>query len=214
MNAPLERAPARTSVPSIEGFAANLGSQLRERFLAVSREPGAELQAASLRSIATLERTRQPAILTVLASSRLRAELFALWRKPKDGPQRSLGYWGYVDGEFRFVGWLYVVRGQGGDQLELWGPEADIQEIEAAKENPVPQYPPLARQAKIQGTVRLKATVAADGSVTDVGALDGHPLLIQSSLDAVKRWRYTAMKVNGRTVEVVLLIEINYALSS
>jgi outer membrane biosynthesis protein TonB len=50
-------------------------------------------------------------------------------------------------------------------------------------------YPPLARQARIQGTVRLRLTT--DGhAVTDVSVLEGHPLLVQGATDNVRTWKF------------------------
>jgi outer membrane biosynthesis protein TonB len=52
-----------------------------------------------------------------------------------------------------------------------------------------PVYPPLARQARIGGPVRLRITT--DGhSVTDVAALDGHPLLVKAATDNVQTWTF------------------------
>ena len=44
---------------------------------------------------------------------------------------------------------------------------------------PRPLYPPLARQARIQGTVRLQAIIARDGTIAQLEVLSGHPLLVQ-----------------------------------
>jgi outer membrane biosynthesis protein TonB len=65
------------------------------------------------------------------------------------------------------------------------GPRA-LPEVISHK-NPV--YPALARQARIRGPVRLRITT--DGrSVTDVVALDGHPLLVRAATDNVQTWRF------------------------
>ena len=53
-----------------------------------------------------------------------------------------------------------------------------------------PIYPPLARQARVQGTVVLQAVIDKDGSIKDLTVTSGHPMLIQAALDAVKQWRY------------------------
>lgn len=66
-----------------------------------------------------------------------------------------------------------------------------------------PQYPELLRQRGIGGTVRLKATVRADGTVRDVQIEGGNPILAESSVRAVKQWRY-APGASETTAEVVI----------
>jgi len=54
-----------------------------------------------------------------------------------------------------------------------------------------PLYPALARQARIQGNVVLHAIIDKEGKVAQLEVISGHPLLVQSALDAVKQWRYS-----------------------
>ncbi len=79
---------------------------------------------------------------------------------------------------------------------------------------PQPSYPPLARQARIQGTVRLQAIIAKDGSIAQLEVVSGHPLLVQSALDAVRQWRYQPTLLNGDPVEVSTTIDVVFTLSS
>ena len=67
-----------------------------------------------------------------------------------------------------------------------------------------PEYPAAARQMRITGTVRLEATVAADGKVRDTKVLGGSPLLVQEATTAVKKWRYE--ETSKETVETVEII--------
>src|SRR5450759_3788905 len=53
-----------------------------------------------------------------------------------------------------------------------------------------PAYPPVAREARVQGTVVLQAVIGKDGTIQDLSVISGHPMLIQAALDAVKQWRY------------------------
>ena len=76
-----------------------------------------------------------------------------------------------------------------------------------------PVYPPLARQARIQGTVKLTAIIAKDGTIQKLEVLGGHPLLIPSALAAVKQWRYRPTLLNGQPVEVVTQVDVNFTLS-
>lgn len=53
-----------------------------------------------------------------------------------------------------------------------------------------PIVPEMARHMGLKGTVRLEIEIAADGTVKSARALGGHPLLIQSAEQAVRKWRY------------------------
>ena len=76
-----------------------------------------------------------------------------------------------------------------------------------------PPYPPLAKQARIQGTVVLEAVISKQGSVENLRVISGHPLLIQAALDAVKQWKYKPTLLNGEPVEVVTTVTVNFNLS-
>jgi len=76
-----------------------------------------------------------------------------------------------------------------------------------------PVYPELARQARIQGTVRLHAIIGKDGVVKQLEVISGHPLLVQSALDAVKTWRYAPTLLNGEPVEVDTTVDVIYQLT-
>ena len=88
-------------------------------------------------------------------------------------------------------------------------------QVEAAKllVHPSPEYPPLAKMARIQGTVKLEAVISKDGTIQDLKAVSGHPLLRQAALEAVARWRYQPTLLNGEPVEVVTEIDVNFTLS-
>lgn len=53
-----------------------------------------------------------------------------------------------------------------------------------------PVYPELARKMNLTGVVKVEINVAADGSVTQVRILGGHPVLAEAVEDAVKHWKY------------------------
>src|SRR5580692_1098407 len=77
-----------------------------------------------------------------------------------------------------------------------------------------PLYPPLARQARIQGNVVLHAIIDKDGRVAQLEVVSGHPLLVQSALDAVKQWRYKPTQLNGDPVEVDTTITVTFTMGS
>ncbi|MDX2153030.1 MAG: energy transducer TonB [Bryobacteraceae bacterium] len=78
---------------------------------------------------------------------------------------------------------------------------------------PRPVYPPLAKQARIQGTVRFNAIIGKDGTIQNLTVVTGHPLLVPSALEAVKQWVYQPTLLNGEPVEVVTQIDVNFTLS-
>src|SRR5258708_35590641 len=75
------------------------------------------------------------------------------------------------------------------------------------------QYPALARDARIQGVVRFDVLIDVDGHVKDIKVVSGHPLLVPSSLDAVKQWAYQPTLLNGQPVEVATTVDVNFVLS-
>jgi len=76
-----------------------------------------------------------------------------------------------------------------------------------------PSYPPLARTARIQGKVLLQAQISKAGDIQNLQVISGHPMLIQSALDAVKQWKYKPYFLNGEPVEVDTTIEVNFTLA-
>jgi protein TonB len=76
-----------------------------------------------------------------------------------------------------------------------------------------PTYPPLARQTRISGTVKLHAIIGKNGAVEQLQVVSGHPLLVQSALDAVKQWRYQPTLLNGEPVEVDTEIDVIFSLA-
>lgn len=76
-----------------------------------------------------------------------------------------------------------------------------------------PTYPPLARQARIQGAVVLQALIAKDGTIQNLHVVSGHPMLAPAAVEAVKQWRYKPYFLNGEPVEVETQITVNFTLS-
>ncbi|PYX80899.1 MAG: energy transducer TonB [Acidobacteria bacterium] len=76
-----------------------------------------------------------------------------------------------------------------------------------------PPYPPLARQARIQGQVVLQAEISKDGSIQNLRLISGHPMLAPSAIEAVKQWRYKPYYLNGEPVEVETQITVIFSLS-
>jgi TonB family protein len=75
-----------------------------------------------------------------------------------------------------------------------------------------PVYPPLARQARIQGTVRFTAMIDRDGHVQNLQLVSGHPLLVGAAREAAAQWLYKPTFLNGSPVEVVTQLDVNFTL--
>jgi protein TonB len=76
-----------------------------------------------------------------------------------------------------------------------------------------PEYPALAKQARIQGTVVLRAVIDREGIIQDLQVLSGHPLLVQAAINAVRQWRYRPYYLNDQAVEVETQVTVNFTLS-
>jgi TonB family protein len=75
-----------------------------------------------------------------------------------------------------------------------------------------PVYPPNALRMRIEGAVKLLATVGKTGSITAVKVVSGEPLLGQAAMEAVKQWKYKPYLLNGEPVEIQTEVTINFKL--
>jgi protein TonB len=87
--------------------------------------------------------------------------------------------------------------------------------VQSAKlvRQPKPVYPQLAKQARIQGVVKLHALISKEGTIEDLKVVTGHPLLVPAALEAVKQWVYQPTTLNGEPVGVETEIDVNFTLS-
>ncbi len=76
-----------------------------------------------------------------------------------------------------------------------------------------PNYPPLARQARIQGTVVLQAQISKTGDIENLQLISGHPMLAPAAIEAVKQWKYRPYLLNGEPVEVETQVQVNFTLA-
>ena len=73
-----------------------------------------------------------------------------------------------------------------------------------------PDYPPMARQLRIQGTVELQVLVAETGEVLKVDIVSGNPLFTGPSAQAVKRWKFKPFVENGKPIRVLAPVTIDF----
>jgi len=76
-----------------------------------------------------------------------------------------------------------------------------------------PVYPEIAREAHVQGTVVLSATISKQGTVDNLQLISGTPMLVASTMDAVRQWTYRPFLMNGGPQDVDTSISITYRLA-
>ena len=75
-------------------------------------------------------------------------------------------------------------------------------------------YPAEALKARVEGTVRVRATVDSAGRVSVVQAISGPPLLIAAAVNAVHEWRYGQTFVDGHPVEGLEDVSVDFRLAN
>jgi protein TonB len=75
-----------------------------------------------------------------------------------------------------------------------------------------PVYPPLARRARLEGTVQLRIVIGVSGTVPSMEVIKGHSLLLDAAKEAVGQWRYTPMLVDNRPVEFATEVSVQFHL--
>lgn len=88
-------------------------------------------------------------------------------------------------------------------------------DVQAAKliRQVIPQYPELAKRARISGTVRLVGIIGKDGTIENLQLVSGPPLLVRAAMDAVKQWMYKPTLLNRQPVEVIAPIDVVFTLN-
>jgi protein TonB len=76
-----------------------------------------------------------------------------------------------------------------------------------------PEYPALARQAHLSGTVVINAVIDEHGNVVQARVVSGHPLLVSEALKAVLQWKYEPTTLNGQPVSVELQVQVHFNLN-
>lgn len=80
----------------------------------------------------------------------------------------------------------------------------------AASQKIEPEYPAVARQIRLTGDVDLEVSIDNTGSVEKVTVLRGNTLLAGSSIQAIKRWKFTPFRLDGQATRAVGQIRFNF----
>lgn len=129
---------------------------------------------------------------------------------------RFVGFFVHVGGNFRWIGNVRF-----NDVVDTGNlPEVPPQPVgpsfqsKALERSAAPVYPPEARKDRIQGTVRLSAVIARDGTIKELTFVSGPCVLAEAAMTAVRQWRYRPTILHGELVEVVTTIDVVFTLSS
>jgi TonB family protein len=77
-----------------------------------------------------------------------------------------------------------------------------------------PDYPLLARQMKVQGSVILRALISKNGAIQDLRVLSGPPILASAAQDAVRQWHFKPHYEGSEAVETQAKITVNFTIST
>ena len=75
-----------------------------------------------------------------------------------------------------------------------------------------PVYSILARQTMQEGIVTIDAVIDTEGNVVEMQIVSGPPLLLQSALDAVRKWKYEPTYLNDQAISVELIVKVTFVL--
>jgi TonB family protein len=92
--------------------------------------------------------------------------------------------------------------------IRVTTPEA----MKAAVKKVPPDYPPMARQMKVQGKVEVDVVIDADGNVEEVKILSGNALLTGAVVNSVKKWKFTPFTQNGAPAKAVAALDFDFKL--
>jgi len=84
--------------------------------------------------------------------------------------------------------------------------------LNAATSKVQPEYPAIARQLKIEGSVELEAVVSESGTVETVNIVSGNPVLTRPAADALRKWKFVPFTAEGKTVKAVVPVGLNFKL--
>jgi protein TonB len=76
-----------------------------------------------------------------------------------------------------------------------------------------PQYPVIAKQVRVQGSVQVQIDISEAGAVTNVTLLYGHPLLREAAMQAARQWLFIPTELNDRPVRAIGVLTFNFKLN-
>ncbi len=105
-----------------------------------------------------------------------------------------------------------VVAPPSEDELPKFGEYVYVEELPEAVTRVPPQYPDIAREAGVDGTVQVQALVGKDGHVKDVRVMKSIPMLDAAATSAVKQWVFKPALSNNKPVAVWVAVPVKFSL--
>lgn len=92
---------------------------------------------------------------------------------------------------------------------------AETRPASLSADAPRPEYPSIARRRGWEGTVLLRLSIAADGSLvsTEVAASSGRAALDEAAVAAARRWTFAAARSRGAAVDSKLDVPVVFRLA-
>jgi protein TonB len=88
--------------------------------------------------------------------------------------------------------------------------DSDAQKAAVSKANP--EYPPMAKQMRVSGSVIVEAAVSTEGEVEKVQPVSGNALLSSAAVAAVKKWKFKPFTAEGKPAKAVVRLAFNFTL--
>jgi periplasmic protein TonB len=73
-----------------------------------------------------------------------------------------------------------------------------------------PEYPAMAKQLRLSGSVEVEANIAEDGTVENVKVVSGNPVLTRAASAAVAKWKFKPFVANGAPVKAVTVLTFDF----
>jgi len=84
--------------------------------------------------------------------------------------------------------------------------------VKAAKEKVQPEYPAMAKQLHLEGTVQVEAHIGSSGTVEDVKPLTGNAVLMNAAVSALRKWKFTPFTADGKPTKAVADMSFSFKL--
>ena len=115
-------------------------------------------------------------------------------------------------GETGGTGDSLVIAPPAQDALPQFGEYVYVEELPEAITKVSPEYPDIARQSSMEGTVIVQALVGKDGKVKDTKVVKSVPVLDDAAVAAVKRWVFKPALSNNKPVAVWVAVPVKFSL--
>ena len=106
-----------------------------------------------------------------------------------------------------------VIAPPSSDQLPAFGEYVYVEELPEAISKSTPEYPDIARQSNMEGTVVVQALVGKDGRVKDTKVVKSVPVLDDAAVAAVKKWVFKPALSNNKPVAVWVAVPVKFSLN-